>query len=480
MMEKRLLTRRVIVWSIAVAQVILFIECVVFYVWSGDWFAAELAIGGSIACALVGALIASQQVNFRFGWFLLLTPVPALVSFLASQYVDLIQIHRVDLPFESSIWWLGNWAWTPSFGTAIGMLTVRVPDGRVPRGWRFVDWLCIAGTALLAGGIASIQFPGTSEGLTPTAAGIVYAGLGLIAMGAVGALASLISRYRHGDRDLRLQLKWILLATAVVTAAFVYAAVFAIWFKTDLNLALAPSYVALACIPISIGIAILRHRLFDIDVIISRTLVYVIVTGILGGLFIGLIEFTQQLSILYTGERSETAIVITAFLVAGAFTPVQKWVDGIVERRFRGADAAGRLHIVSSTAESVVRVIDPHRFAQWLVDESVTAFEAEGGALYLDRYHQSRPFHSRGRLDGDATVEIKVGHADLELGRLLLGRRRGGIDYSHRDLAALKRSTAALGEALAVATDLGHVTQLAPTAAASDDVAHATTSQDGV
>jgi len=102
-MEKRLLTRRVIVWSIGIAQVILFIECGVFYLWSGDWFAAELAIAGLIAFALVGALIASQQVNFRFGWFLLLTPVPALVSFMASQYGDLIQSHRVDLLFKSSV-----------------------------------------------------------------------------------------------------------------------------------------------------------------------------------------------------------------------------------------------------------------------------------------------------------------------------------------------------------------------------------------
>src|SRR5205823_3108904 len=130
---------------------------------------------------------------------------------------------------------------------------------------------------LMAGGIASIKFPGTKEGLTPTAAAIVYAGLALVAIGAVGALASLVSRYRRGNPDLRLQLKWILLATAVVTAAFVYAAVFAVGFKTDFDIALAPSYVALSCIPISIGIAILRHRLFDIDVIISRTLVYAIV-----------------------------------------------------------------------------------------------------------------------------------------------------------------------------------------------------------
>jgi hypothetical protein len=468
-MRGHLLARRVTAWSISVTQVVILTECVVFFAWSGTWFAAEFALPGSIACALVGALVVSQPVHFRFGWFLLLAPLPALVSFVASEYVDLIEIHHVALPYERAVWWLANWAWVPSFGMAIGMLTVRFPDGRVPRGWRFVDWLCITGTALFAGGVASVDYPGVSQ-VTPTVTAIIYAGLVLIAGGAVGALASLIARYRRGSRDVRLQLKWILLATGLVTVAFVYAAVFGVAAKTDLSLALIPSYVSLVFIPISIGIAILRHRLFDIDLIISRTLVYAIVTGILGGLYIGIIELTQQLSILYTGERSETAIVVTAFVVAGAFTPVQKWVESRVERRFRGGDMAGRLQRVSSTVESAVRVIDPHRFANWLVDESVTGFDAEGGAIYLHD-HDPQPFHRLGSLSGGTAVNVGVQHEGRELGRLLLGRRRGGIDYSHRDLEALRRSAAALGEALVVATDLGHLPAARPATAGRDGVA---------
>jgi hypothetical protein len=447
---------------------VILVEAAVVLAWLGDWFGAELAIPGSIAFALVGALIASQPANFRLGWFLLLTPAPAIVGFFSTEYVDLIRIQHAALPFESAVWWFGNWAWTPSFGMAVGMLIVRFPDGRVPQGWRFVDWLCATGTVLLAGGIASINFPGSVRGLTPIAVGIVYAGLFLIAAGAVSALASLIARYRRGDRELRQQLKWILLATGVVTVAWVYAAVFVIGFNPNLELGLAPAYIALALIPISIGIAILRHRLFDIDVIINRTLVYGTVTAVLGGLFIGMIELTQQLSILYTGERSETAIVITAFVVAGAFTPVEKWVNATLERRMKRGDAAGRLLHASATAESVVRVIHPDRFARWLVDESVTAFEAEGGALYLHEYHRSRPFHSSGSIKGEAAVEVMVHHADRDVGRLLLGRRRGGVEYSHRDLEALKRSAAVLGEALVVATDLGHLREPASNPAAPD------------
>jgi hypothetical protein len=470
-MRGHLLARRVAAWSISVTQVVILTECAVFFAWSGSWFSAEFALPGSIACALVGALIVSQPVHFRFGWFLLLAPVPALVSFVASEYVDLVEIHHVVLPFERTVWWVGNWAWAPSFGMAIGMLTVRFPDGYVSRGWRFVDWLCITGTVLFAGGIASVDYPGAST-VTPTAAAVIYGGLVLIAAGAVGAMASLVARYRRGTRDVRLQLKWILLATGVVTVAFVYVAVFGLAAKTDLSLALIPSYVSLVFIPISIGIAILRHRLFDIDLIISRTLVYAIVTGILGGLYIGIIELTQQLSILYTGQRSETAIVVTAFVVAGAFTPVQKWVESKVERRFRGGDVAGRLQHVSSTAEAAIRVIDPHRFAKWLVNESVAGFDAEGGAIYL-RDHALLPFHQLGSLDGGTVVDLAVRHEGREMGRLLLGRRRGGADYSHRDVEALKRSAAALGEALAVASELGHLAEPAamPATAGRDGVA---------
>ena len=462
-------SQRAIAWTIGIAEVVLLAQAAIVLTWSGDWFGAELAIPGSIAFALVGALIASQPANFRLGWFLLLTPAPAIIGFLSSEYSDVIRIQHVALPFESWVTWFGNWAWTPSFGMAVGMLIVRFPDGRVPQRWRVVDWLCVAGTVLLGGGIATINYPGAVIEVTPLAVGIVYFGLLLIAAGAVAALASLIARYRRGDRELRLQLKWILLATGLVTVAWVYAAVFVIGFNPNFDLGLGPAYIALGFIPISIGIAILRHRLFDIDLIINRTLVYGSVTAVLGGLFIGLIELTQQLSILYTGERSETAIVVTAFIVAGAFTPVEKWVNETLERRLKRGDAAGRLLHASATAESVVRVINPHRFARWLVDESVTAFEAEGGALYLHEHDPSRPFHSSGgSIKGDGAIEIKVHHADLDLGRFLLGRRRGGIDYSHRDLEALHRSAAVLGDALTMGSSSGHKVDPAHNAAVAN------------
>lgn len=443
-------------WAIALTEVALLSQATAFWLSSNRWFASEFAIPGSMALALVGALIASRLPSNRFGWLLLFMPVPGLIAFLCTEYTDLIDFSHWPLPLEPVVMWVSNWAWTPSFGIGIAMLTVRFPDGRVPPGWRIVDVLAVTGTVILAAAIAWATFPGTSMQITALQTAAVVVGLAIITMGAVAGVWSLFWRYRHGDADLRLQIKWMLLASILLTIALVFAAVLEATFSAHLDFALAPFYAAMMFVPVAIGVAILRYRLFDIDVIISRTLVYVIVTAFLGGLYIGVIELMQQVSILYTGQRSETAVVLTAFVVAGAFTPVQKWADNVVERRFQRGDAAARLHSVSAGAESMVRVIDPHGFAHWLIDESVAAFEADGGAVYLDDFHPSNPFHTRGRIGDGSALEIPIQHQDHEFGRLVLGRRRGGMDYSHRDVDALKRSGLALGAALALATDLGH------------------------
>lgn len=462
-------SRAALAWTIAVVEVVLMLQAIALWMSWGVRFAAEFAIPGLIALALVGALILSRKPN-RFGWYLVLMPVPGLIAYLCSEYSDLVTIAHVPLPAEPFVTWVGNWIWTPSLGVGISMLALRFPDGHVLPGWRVVDVVAIAGTSILTAAVAWITAVGGSPTtVTPVQALMLVVGLGIIALGAVGALASMLVRYRHGGRELRLQMKWMLLAMIVLTVALVFAAVLEATYAASFGIALVPFFIALICVPIAIGVAILRYRLFDIDLIISRTLVYVMITGILGGLYIGMIELMQQVSILYTGQRSETAIVLTAFVVAGAFRPVEKWTDHVVERRFRRGDVAARLQAASASAESMVRVIDPDGFAQWLLDEAVTAFEADGGVLYLYGYHRSHPFHSHGRIHGDTVLEIAVHHGGHDLGRLVLGPRRGGVDYSHRDVEALKRSGAALGAALSLASDLGHIARTPVTAAAASD-----------
>lgn len=470
--ERALRSRPALAWLIALAQIFVLVQSVVFFGWSGVWSAPMISIPGVMAFAAVGALIASQRIRNHLGWFLLLMPVPVTVNVLVIEYADISVLHHVSLPFVAFALWVVNWAWTPFIG-AFPMLIVRFPDGRVHGRLHFVDVLAISATLLLmtalamtAGSVGQNVF--TAGPLPSVAGALMVAGLGLLAVAMVGAVLSLSERYRHGDRKLRRQLKWILLAAIVVALSVVYIAAVEIAFRIPFGTAMEPAIVVLVFIPVAIGLAVLHYQLFDIDLIISRTLVYVILTAVLGGLYIGVIELVQRLFVIYTGETSNTAIVITAFIVAGAFTPIQKWVDRLVERRFGDRDVAARVDGISSNVRSVVRVIDPHRVARWLLDELVAAFEAEGGALYLHAHDRSRPFHSRGHLAEKPPIEVAVHHDGRDLGRLVLGRRRGGIDYSHRDLEALKTAAASLGEALVVAAELGHlVVAAAPTAAAN-------------
>ena len=140
-MEGRVPSRPTIAWTIAFAQVLLLAQATAFWITSNIWFAAEFAIPGSIAMALVGALIASKRPSNRFGWLLLLMPVPGLAAFLCSEYTDLVFVAHAPLPAEPLVTWISNWIWTPPIGIGIAMLTVRFPDGFVPRRWRFVEML---------------------------------------------------------------------------------------------------------------------------------------------------------------------------------------------------------------------------------------------------------------------------------------------------------------------------------------------------
>lgn len=467
--RRRLVSRPALAWALALGQILMLAQAVAFFGWSGVWSAPEIAVPGVMAFAAVGALIASQRVRNRLGWLLLLVPLPVTLNVMTIEYADVSVLHHVSLPFVTFALWVVNWGWTPFVGS-FPVILVRFPDGRVARRWRFVDVLAFAGTLLLAVALGITgAIPGNNafaSGPLPSAAGVLLvAGLGMLALAMVGAVASLTERYRHGDRKLRSQLKWILLAAIVVSISTVYMAVVEVVFRIPFGDAMLPSTVVLVFIPLAIGVAVLHNQLFDIDVIINRTLVYVMLTGILGGLYIGVIELVQRVFVLYTGETSNTAIVITAFIVAGAFTPIQKWIDAVVERRFGGGDVAGRVDRMSSSVHSVVRVIDPHRVARWLLDELVEAFDSEGGALYLRDHDASRPFHARGRYVGTEAVEVAIRHDGTELGRLVLGRRRGGVDYSHRDLEALNAAAGSLAEAIVVASALGHLAL--PTAAAT-------------
>ena len=438
-----------------------------------------------IAFGLLGALVASRQPRNSMGWLMVAGSVAGSLLFLPLDYgYSALAVHHGAWPFGTTALWIESWAYAPSLGMFYPMVVARFPSGRVPRRWRAVDWLATAGTLAYGVSIAlapSRVLPGFLPTSTATAhlvsplvqnplgapvsedllAPLRVIGLVLIVLGYVAAVLSLIVRFRHASGDERKQLQWFAYAGTLMAGSLLYGltsqvlagGINVVITGHSLGDALIPLTFVSSALPVAIAIAILRYRLYDIDLIINRTIVYGGLTAILGALYTALITFFNRFFIAATGQRSDAAYVITAFAVVVAFSPVKDWLQHQVDRRIRHASPATVLDGFRGDVEAVVSVLDVDRVARRLLDQAIEAFDARSAALYLDP--NANPRYERGHVNGHAEVEVDIRSGDTRFGRLVLGARRGNIEYTARDVALLQRSADSVGEALALAAHLG-------------------------
>jgi hypothetical protein len=155
-----------------------------------------------------------------------------------------------------------------------------------------------------------------------------------------------VFRYRDAGSEQRAQLKWVVAAVSV----FAVSLVVSILGGTDTFDFVIP------LLPLSVGIAMLRYHLYDIDLIIRRALIYVPLTALLGGLYAASVALFQRLFVVVTGDRSDAAIVITTLILATLFTPARKALEGAVDRRFK-PDSTPPL--ASAASDRLVPLDDP-------------------------------------------------------------------------------------------------------------------------
>jgi len=219
-----------------------------------------------------------------------------------------------------------------------------------------------------------------------TAAYVALAGLGV---GIVGAGLSLTLRWRRATGVVREQLKWLALSVAFVVATM--------WLAIVPNpLAVALFIVAIGTVPLAVGVAVLRYHLYDIDTVISRTLVFGLLTAVLTGLFAGLQRLFQAIFVGVTGNESDAAIVITTLVLAAGFAPMKSALERFVSRRF-ASSASGPSSSSSAVAggpelgpdlEAALRrvVREEMRTALGLARETATETgltDARGGPVVL-------------------------------------------------------------------------------------------------
>ena len=310
-----------------------------------------------IGYATVGAMIASRQSRNPVGWLLLAIAIAFALQGFGEIYVSLSAA-----PGREWVGWFAGWSWYVWITLTGVFLPLVFPDGRVlsPR-WRPVAWLGVSALALSVVGAAfkpgdldlsaPVQNPlgahGPLEALVAAAAplGNVLATAAFVLAG-----TSLIMRLRRARGTARAQLKWFVLVGVLAGTAMLLALT-EVLFPGDWRRVVGAigwfSFLLLAVvgIPAATGIAILHHRLYDIDVVINRTLVYGALTIALGAAYLGLVLLLG----LTVGE-SDVAIAGSTLAVAALFRPARARIQGAVDRRFyrRRYDASLTLEAFSA------------------------------------------------------------------------------------------------------------------------------------
>jgi hypothetical protein len=269
-----------------------------------------------------------------------------------------------------------------------------------------------------------------------------------------------IYRYRYvsGPQE-RQQTKWITYGMAVAfLAQYAYYLplnlVPAVSARTALGLGFSLvgttfHHLALLVLPITVSHAVLRRRLYEIDVIINRTLVYVPVSAIVVGTFTAAITLSQRLFVAVTGETSDAAIVLTTLLVAATVAPIKERVQVLVDKRFKEPpDPVRRLKAFGEQVRLRITPIDARQVMRRLLDVTVTAFDAKGGVTYLEQDGQLQLIHMAGEWNGEAQLDVPLMNDSRRLGMLSLGARGNGRDYASQDRKALEQVVGVVAQAI--------------------------------
>jgi hypothetical protein len=325
-----------------------------------------------VAFGVVGALILSRQARNRIGWLLMVIAVPIAVG-------QALQVHLAQAVNGAAaptfltylLVWLSGWTWWLLIGPLL-LILLLFPTGQ----WLSPRWRWVAGLIALL----FLTFIGETT-LSPkwqdTNSGVVFSNplgvnvlpadftfeiiaapwfMTLVSTAGLCVLSVLI-RYRRSGVVEREQLKWFLSACAFFIAAYAVAG-FLSFGKDQPNWAGVLLNLAFLLLPVSIGIAILRYRLYDIDIIIRKTLVYSVLTALLALIYFGGVVLGQQLTRSITGESSDVAIVVSTLVIAALFFPLRRRVQSTIDRRFyrRKYDAAKTLATFGVTARDEVEL----------------------------------------------------------------------------------------------------------------------------
>ena len=375
-------------WALGGAVVVLATAAIVLTALAG-----RLSIGITAGVVIVltfagvGLVIAWRQPGNPIGWMMVVFTLVYVLGAAANYYAVLYyRLGHRGLPLAPLALLLSA-VQVPSFAIVPAVILL-FPDGRVPgRRWRwavraYAGLVAFVLALILAGGVAALA--GHAVRLSPTgnltSSGHLANWLanppGWLSVPLVGAIVIIglsfvghqLLSWRAAEGDRRQQLKWLACGGSVAAASLILAAVVGV----------AGLLAGLAALPVGIGVGILRYRLYDIDRIISRTLAYTLVTGLLAGVYTGLVLLATKVLSVHT----PVAVAVATLAAAALFNPVRRRVQKIVDQRFNRAryDAdriiagfAARLKnavdldaVRADLARSVQQTLEPAHISVWI------------------------------------------------------------------------------------------------------------------
>ena len=346
----------------------------------------------AVGFGAVGALLTRRRPGHPVGWIFAAAGLVAAVDFATFEYALAAVVGHRRLAAGEYAGWVQLWIWVPFIALITVYLFLLFPDGRPTRpSWRRVGWLAgafgvieVTGLALTPGAVASLPVVRNPFGVSPAWVPLTAIGPGLIGLLGCVVLAawSLFSRSRHGSSVERLQIKWLAYSGCLVALTLVLSTIVSEILPLSAGIAGRVTegglMIAVLTVPVAVAVAVLKYRLYDIDRIISRTLAYAIVTGLLVGLYAGLV-------LLATGVlsfHSTVAVAASTLVVAALFNPLRRRVQSAVDRRFnrvrydadqtvmafaaRLKDAIDLDSVAADLAQVASRALEPAHVSVWI------------------------------------------------------------------------------------------------------------------
>jgi hypothetical protein len=320
---------------------------------------AGFTLPSVLTFSIVGAIIASRHPRNTIGWIFCTIGLVVGLGELAGGYAEFwLASGWGSRNLGETAAWFASWWWTLVVVVPTTFLLLLFPDGRLPSPrWRPVAWLAglgisgfVVGYALDAGPLGDFPQLVNPYGVDSPVVGVVaLAASVVVGVSMVASAISVIARARHAGRVERQQIKWLAYGGAVVVGTIFVSGAISIWSETA---AIAVISLALLGLPVFTGVAIVRYRLYDIDLIINRTLVYGVLTGMLALVYFGGVASAQAIFRVLTGQEQQPqlAVVVSTLVIAALFNPLRRRIQSFIDRRFyrRKYDAAKTLEAFSA------------------------------------------------------------------------------------------------------------------------------------